>query len=393
MLRHPGERLEGESILEELPGDLGVLLWRTSRDVTLWASTPPKARGQLFSEESGDLRLNRLAETEIPEAIAASLDTINGMLTMSHRADADVLAVCCLKVASWARREGLLDTGIAFAQAGAVASPEFAEAALHTGIHAAAARQDVCAETWLRRARGLARRERNRNAYAVSLVELGELYARRADEQRATVVYRQACRAGRRGGVRPVMMRAAHGLLRLARQRGDAAAAAEHAAAAQRACRPNVPGAAEVLLELARFWTDAGEVENARQGLLRLARHRSTLPLTPAGRLAAAALTARAFADSGNDVELGARASADAWALMMDDSIPAPVRLSAAVDLAHAARSSADPMAFARAKRAVLQLAPQEMVAEAVERLAVVWPEEARGIARRLRSERRRRAS
>jgi hypothetical protein len=81
---------------------------------------------------------------------------------------------CCLQVAAWARRSGLARTAVAFAQAGALVSPRYAEAAVHVGAYArAAGGQEARAGTWLRRALGLARRERDRTAYSVALVELG----------------------------------------------------------------------------------------------------------------------------------------------------------------------------------------------------------------------------
>lgn len=371
MLRSPGETLEGAAILAEIPGDLGVLLWRTTRDLALWADAPPEVRGNLFADGSGDVRLVRLASTEVPPAISASIDTISGMLSVGERADAGILSICCLEVAAWARREGLVHTALGFAQAGALTSPEFAEAALHTGIAAAAAGQDARAGTWLRRAVSLARREKDRAAYAAALVELGALYERRGNTARAENFYRLAYRAGRRvKGDASTRMRAAHGLFRLARP-SNGGSAAQFALAALRAYRPHSLGGPQLLLDLARFWTEMGELGRAGVILRRLSPYRSSL--TPADQLSSWALTARAFAHK--DPAFSAGATDEAWRRIGDEAMPQDVRFAAALDLAHAARSAGDLMAFTRAKREVLRLAPPETFPQVSTEVAELWPD------------------
>lgn len=351
--RAPGETVEGAPILEELPSDLGVLLWRTYRDVVLWAEVEPAARAELFTGTGAGRRLARLADTNVPAAAAAPLDTIHGLLRVPD-ADAAVLAICCLEVAAWARREGLPQTAVAFAQAAALAAPDFGEAALHTGIAAVEAGEDARAETWLRRAVDVARREKDGAAYAAGLVELAGVYERRGDAARAEHVYRRACRAARRLSERGARSRAAHGLFRLACARGDEAAAARFASEAFRACPAQ--GGSRLLLDVARFWADAGDLPRARSALRRLPRsdpHRSI-----GDQLLFAALAAHAFA--GSDAHLGAAAAADAWRFVADESILPELRSAAAVHLAHAARIAGDRVAFARAQRAVLRLAPPD---------------------------------
>jgi hypothetical protein len=131
------------------------------------------------------------------------VDTLRGMLSIPSRADAEVVALCCLEVAAWARGAGLPHTAVAFAQAGAVAAPKFGEAALHVGLHARGAGQDARAETWLRRAVDVCRRDGDRVAYSSALGELGTLYESRDNALAADRFYRLAYRAppGRVGPV------------------------------------------------------------------------------------------------------------------------------------------------------------------------------------------------
>jgi len=248
MLCEPGETMQGAGILAENHGELGVLLWRTSRDIALWTSTPPHARAGLFAPGSHTRRLARLTETEIPAPIAASLDTINSLLTAaSDDVDAGAVSLCCLQIAAWARGGGLLRTAIDYAQAAALTSPERAEAALHAGIFAAAAGQAARAGTWLHRAVGLARREKDGSTYAAALVELGTVCEHHGATDRAEHFYQLAFRAGRRYSLPDVRMRAAHGLLRIARMQGDDGEARRCASAAHAAYCPDAEGASALL--------------------------------------------------------------------------------------------------------------------------------------------------
>lgn len=371
MLRDPADGLEGDSILAESPGDFGLLLWETVRDVRLWGETPRNARGNLFGRASADARLSLLASTAVPPQVAAPLDTLHGMLSADGRADAEIVSICCLELAAWARGAGLPHTAVACAQAGALASPEFAEAALHAGVHARGAGQDARAETWLRRAVHLARRERDHAAYCAALVELGRVYEARGNAPRAERFHRSAFRAARRCGIAAARMQAAHGLFRLALLRGDADDAARFARLALSAYEPDAPDGVGLLLEVARYAVDAGQPALARSALRRLLAAQKSLP--PARLLAVRALAARARADAGSRRK-GGRDARAAWGLMTDEDIPEHVRCAAAVDLAHAACIAGNLRAFRRARQAVLRFTTQDAFPAAATAMARLWP-------------------
>jgi hypothetical protein len=372
MLHDPGERLDGERILEESPGDFGLLLWRTSRDVVLWATTPQKWRADLFAGGTADARLALVTAVELPAKLAAPVDTLHAMLATPRRADPEIVMLCCLEVAAWLRGAALPHTAVAFAQAGAAAAPESGEAALFVGVCARGAGQTGRADTWLRRAVAVARRERGWSAYSSALVELGELNEGWGKLLRAERLYRLAMRTARRHGERGARMRAAYGLFRLARQNGDDASAAQFALRAQSSLDADGAGIADLLLDLARFWTDVGEVGRARGALRRLVP--ALLTMDPAGQLGALALTARARAEPRHP-HAGAVAWRAAWVLLGNKELPDAVRYAAAIDLAHAAREGGDLRAFRAARRAVLVLAPQAEYPAVADRMAKLWPE------------------
>jgi tetratricopeptide (TPR) repeat protein len=246
LLYDPAERMEGEGVLSESGGDLGFVLWRTARDLALWAGTPHSKRSQLFAEGSEALRVSRVAAAQLPDAISSPVNTLNSMLTLGSRAHPGIVTICCLEVATWARNGGRVHTAVAFAQAGALVSPDFAEAALHTGICAREAGQLLRAGTWLRRALSLARQEEDREAYAAALVELGTVYEQQPGGiERAERYYRKAFKAGRRAALPEPRLKALQGLHRIALARGDTASAGRLGLAITRHARrrrPERPG-------------------------------------------------------------------------------------------------------------------------------------------------------
>jgi tetratricopeptide (TPR) repeat protein len=372
VLRDPADTLEGDSILAESPGTLGLLLWCTARDVTLWASTPADARVGLFAHGSADARLAVLGAAELPPVVGAAVFTLHGMLALSSNADEELVSLGCLEVAKWASRERRNHTAAAFAQAAALAAPDFGDPALQAGTYMRLAGQGSRAETWLRRAVSVSRRETEPTACAPALVELGVLYEGRGNMERAERLYTEASRAARRYADRDARMRAAHGRFRLARRRGDDKTAWLSALIAQAAYEAEATGGSDLLLDLARFWVDKGEPEFAADAFRRLAPSLPELPRP--GKLSALALTARVRAENGNP-KIAASAAAAAWALMSDVGIAECVRYTAALDLAHAARRTGDLVEFTRAKRSVLLLAPQAEFPTVAAGMAAMWPE------------------
>jgi hypothetical protein len=212
---------------------------------------------------------------------------------------------------------------------------------------------------------GPAREGKEGSAYVTALVELGNLCERHAATDRAVHFYQLAYRAGRRHSELGARMHAAHGLLQIALARGDDEAARGFASLAQSAYCPDADGAPALLLGLARFWTDAGEMRKARAALHRLSPWGASL--SPANRLGAAALIARAFARSPVRPRVGASGALpvdastaqDAWRRIHDEEIPPRVRYCAALDLAHAARQRRDREGVARAIGVLAALVPE----------------------------------
>lgn len=228
-----GEHLEGMAILREIESDLGLLLWSACRDVRLWAATPPRHRKGLFTPEAAARRRALLLGTRPSLTLAMPLDVLTGILRDPVTADPEMVSASCLDVVRWAASQNVPGTAVAFAVAAADALPDRGEPALHAGQQALLWGRHVMAETWLRRAIAIARRERNWSVYAWAYVELGSLYAWRGDAMQAQRFFHKGLLASRRHGIRLARAAALRGLARLALRAGDYVGAERHARHAQ----------------------------------------------------------------------------------------------------------------------------------------------------------------
>ncbi len=354
LTRDPDEQLEGDRILNELRGELGILVWRIARDVVLWAETPQAHRAGLFSPEAPARRSRRLLDLDLPERLAAAADTLASQLAVPEKADQAVLTWACRQAARWAADHGASGTAIYYAQAGALCSPEDAVPALETGRLALAAGQISRSESWLRRTVALARRGHQWEAYARACLALGDLYHGAERSSRARSWYRRAYGAARRAGCREVGALAAHGVFRLAVARGDAAEAAGFAALAERACAPGQPGTARILLQVARYQIDSGRAHCAQHPINRVLRIVDSLGEEE--QLCAWSLAARAFAAGGQNAGRASRAWERAHLLISSAAPETAIRSS--IDLACAASLLGDERRSNIARALALRVAP-----------------------------------
>ncbi len=257
-----GETLPGAEILSELREPAGVALWQAAHDVDLWSRAAPDGRGRIFATGALERRLGALERAAPHPEVEPLLARLAALLLGDPASAAPKeVAAACLGVAAWAGRRGATATALTFAQAAAMATPEEAHPALEAGLLALAlsltperkekARGDEArAESWLRRALVLARRERSNLAYARANVALGGIYARREQPLVARRFYLFALRRARRSGLREEKAAGLHGLFDLARGGGipeDAETQARGAMRVYGAAHPRAP-------ELWRGW-------------------------------------------------------------------------------------------------------------------------------------------
>lgn len=304
-IRQPhGETLEGTRVLEEHEDrGLACLLWVTLRDVLLWSAVEPERRGGLFAPAADARRMACLAAAIERERLAVPMFTLAGLLADPARIASEELTSACVEVSRWARENGAVATSVAFAQAAALVVPEDAGPALTVGALLRGTATDAHAlaraESWLRRAVGLARRRGDWPRYTDAYVELGALYARRDLPKSATRAYILANRAARRHGLKERRAASLHGLMRVMMDAGDLQGAARYAKGALRSYGRGNVRIPDVMLDVAYLWLLEGRHARAAAILQKqlLGRY------DPRERAYSLALLARAMSGGGGGQE------------------------------------------------------------------------------------------
>lgn len=369
ILRGAGETIGNLDILAEHEPDLAVLLWRTVRDVELLAGTPPALRRDLFGPRAPQNRSAMLHQVDLPDDIAGALDTLNALLANPPQAEDEIVAACAERVACWAREAAAPATALGYAQAAALVVPQESHPAYLTGLAAEAAGQRDRAESWYRRAIGVARRARQRDAYTRAYLALAELVQGGTHPQLARAHYLRVVRAARRAGLRDEGSRAAYGLFRLALARGDIGEIATYARMAGRPPGRESSTPPPYGIDLPRYWIEAGEPRRA----LRLLRRLGAPDQPPRVRIAAALTRIRAHVSAGERP-----AAVTAWRRAREHArqlaLPVPELVDALVELARTAASLRLPHESQDAARAALAATPDDDYLRIRDELAGLHP-------------------
>lgn len=255
---------EGDAILREVPGPLGVQIWGALRDVMLWSDrrTPvsPGEPGHLPDADPD--RAAQIRATEMGEAIRELLLDLAAQATSDAAPAVSDLADRCQRVAEWAQAQGALRTQLAFTAAAALLRPEDARLALQTGRMMRDVGDSVPAEGWLRRAIALARACGDWETYAWGYVYLAWIYWRAGNVPAAMALSRRALRKSRRHHFRTLQGFAHHSSFVFISDH-DPREAYVHALGALEsfgAFHPRLPLLAQ---DVATYWADAGQYQRA----------------------------------------------------------------------------------------------------------------------------------
>lgn len=211
----PDEILPGSFVLAEVSGAEGLLLWQLLRDVSLWATVPAAIREGLFTVEAPRARAALLSSASSETGSAVFVDSLVSLLRAPGSFDAGMVSQLCLRVAMEAVNQGPPHTGVAFAQAAAIADPTDADACVEVGRIARQMNHLARAESWLERAVGIARRTQAWESYVRATLELALVAERGRLWGLAHKRFIVALRVSRRHGFRDLMVEARHGLVRV----------------------------------------------------------------------------------------------------------------------------------------------------------------------------------
>jgi tetratricopeptide (TPR) repeat protein len=262
-LTRGGELLEGADILREMTGEAAVLVWKSLRSVTLWASASPREHAELFAEGAEQRRIAEILVTQLDAELIGPLRTFAEVLGSPAAVRREAVALACRQVAQWAQARELTATTLAFTQAAALVCPADAELAHEVGRLARSGGEHARAESWHRRAIMLGRQTGAWEPYARSYVGLGNLAVQRGNYPQARRCQIKAYRAAKRHALGEVMAMALHDLFTIAVESGEAANAQRYARQAFRAYGPTHSRIPYLAHDLAVLWIREGQFDQA----------------------------------------------------------------------------------------------------------------------------------
>ena len=262
-LTRGSERVDGISILDELNGDLGLLLWRFARNVTLWAETLPDQRASLFPDGAARSRIAELQVAEVHPELRGPLSVLTELLARPGEVDLLRLVNACRRIAVWAEQRGELATALEFSQAAALAAPESASLAYAVGRLARRRAEYDRAESWYTRAVVQGRLTSDWRSYALAFSGMGNLHNQRGNYPASRRAHLRCLRAAERHGVLELVGDANHDLFAVATEMQAGFEADHYAAAAFRAYGPSNPKVYRLVYDIAYHWMLHGFFEGA----------------------------------------------------------------------------------------------------------------------------------
>jgi tetratricopeptide (TPR) repeat protein len=327
------ERFEGLAILEELPDDLGLLLFRSLRNVLIWSQLEPAERTGAFSPDAAHARGRELAARSLAPELLGPLGVIAALLSDPVRVDGSRLANACRRVALWAEDRGALGTALDFTQAAALVRPTAAPLAYAVGRLARRRAEYDRAESWFTRAIIQARQSDDWRSYALAFSGLGNLHVQRGNYPAARKAHLRSLRAANRHGVAEMQAIACHDLFSIAGELGAREEAEHFAERAFRAYGPDSPKLPRLAYDVANWWALGGAFARS----LKVARVLEPRFTAPAERVLVLGLVARAAGGAGHEAEFET-AAARVWEMVRGPAVP-DTAAGALLGLAHGAAS------------------------------------------------------
>ena len=267
----PTGDVAGAGILGELPRDIGLHAMRVYRSVMLWAGHSPEERtSSIFVGEEVELLAREIAARldVFGEAISHPLILIACELAQVEP-DVPRMAKACLAVADWALARRAFTTAMAFAETAAIVHANARYTLVAGRLHRHHGSQQR-AEQWLRRASILATRVGDWPTKVKAVLSLGSACLATGRYGAAGDYYRKALKFAIRHRLREQIGEAWHDLFMLATHTKNHKAADAASREAVRYYGPRHHRLPAFAHDLAVFWMEQGDFENARTVLLAL---------------------------------------------------------------------------------------------------------------------------
>jgi hypothetical protein len=259
----PGDLLEGNDVLGEVESEAAMLLWKGLRALTLWTSTLPSERAELFSAEARQRRVAEIVAAEVDRELRTALESLAALLDDSRRGRRELITLACRRVAQWASSRGASRTELAYIEAASLASPADAGLALLAGRLNRALGEGARAEGWYRRAILLGRQTGEWPVYVRGFVYLGSMARRRGNFRLARRFNEKGLRAAKRRHFREGEALALHELFAVSLDCEEANRAQRYAVEAFRAYGARHPNLRFLAHDLSCLWIREGQFARA----------------------------------------------------------------------------------------------------------------------------------
>ena len=247
------EPFEGAALLSEHAGALGVVLWKSLRDVSAWTEADPADRRALFPPAAARERADELAGAAAEPELWAPLLVIQQLVADPDDVDHPRLVNACRAIARWGERRGFTAVQLAFTQAAARLAPESPRLAYAVGRLSRDRGEYARAESWLRASIRLARRT-DWYTYALAYLSLGTLYQHLGNYPAARIVNLRGYRTAVRRRVRTLEGVALHNLFAIATEMLDFKRGHQYARAAFQCYGPTHPQFPALVHDVGCFW-------------------------------------------------------------------------------------------------------------------------------------------
>lgn len=245
--------IDGLGCMLELDGEQGFLLWRTLRNVRLWAATPRDGRAGLFVEGAYEQRLAEILSLDLAGEEQQAF-TLLAQLLENRLLDPRVVSTSCVTLARWAESHSMHIAALELLHAAALASPNDAYFALQAGRKARDQAKHALAEEWLQRAIVVGREGGDWENYARAHVACGIMMTTRGSFPAARRHLRRAASRAERHHLREVQAMAHHDLFVVESECGNHPLATQHARRALHAYPSGHPDRAGLAFDVAYNW-------------------------------------------------------------------------------------------------------------------------------------------
>jgi tetratricopeptide (TPR) repeat protein len=178
-LTDTAELFEGGEILRDFESEIAVVLWKSYKNVMLWAGAHPEERGSLFASGAGERRREDVRATPMDPVVERPLLELAALLDAPGAAESVAVGRACRALSEWAAARDASASALLFMQAAALASPLDADAAVTVGRMARNRAEYARAETWFRHAICVSRQVADWSAYTRAYVGIGKVFWQR----------------------------------------------------------------------------------------------------------------------------------------------------------------------------------------------------------------------